>query len=838
MQLGFLGRRTAILMALALGGGCAQAVTAPARPVAKVPRPSAPPFTPPAIVACPLGKAPVVWLPGAEQLLSYCDNLLELRDLSGAVLAQRLLATPTAWQDRLQRVAISPDGSRLAIAFYGHVELRELPSLDLLWLGDIEPNSALGFSTDGRQLHVGYGTTLRAFAVADGQRVEPAARAVAKRWQESYALNADASLAFALEEPKLTVWDPKKDVELQSFELPKGVYGPPRWIGSFLALRFSKESLLVDARNPQRRFTLKGDSPLDMVEVSKDGTRVRAYRNGDLLEWRLGEAEPDVLGAADPDRTWLGPAGVRVETRRESVTVWRQSATGERVAQRVWAHPSLVEFGAAGEVAMDDSLQPRLLMLSPNSAPRAAALAEGERPKLLAFEPAGGRFVTATGNKLRVYRRPALDVQQTIELPFAPAALVWRAEAPELLAADTEKLYSVALAGGKVAALDDFSKVKRIAVSPDGKTAAIAGLRQGSNDLAVLTKAGAEHQPLNSQLRDLRFSADGKLLWAIEQNSLLTVQLSLPTSATERATRKPMKTDGCAAHLTPTGAVFCGGDRLRFSNEVGDLVPELEPVALQPAWSAQGLSLSSEARQAAAALVSFPAGTAVAPPKPKTPPKPPEMPELPLVSGSVRAWATNADRSVLATLDGNSAVNTFSTTGGLRARLSESALTLIGSEDASQVVVVAKDARSLTVWNTQTWQPHVELPVPERIAQLALSKDGSRVAVLDDNGALQVVFADRSVHRYALRTDMGVRGLAFDPSGAYLALGGLPLRIVRLSDGVMLYGYAANVETKEPAVFAWVSEKGAFAGERRVLLNLAALPAQPSPDLLQTFFGP
>jgi hypothetical protein len=61
---------------------------------------------------------------------------------------------------------------------------------------------------------------------------------------------------------------------------------------------------------------------------------------------------------------------------------------------------------------------------------------------------------------------------------------------------------------------------------------------------------------------------------------------------------------------------------------------------------------------------------------------------------------------------------------------------------------------------------------------------------------------------------------------------------VRLSDGVVLYGYAANVETKDPAILAWVSENGAFAGDRRALLNVAGLPAQSTPDLLQTFFGP
>jgi WD40-like Beta Propeller Repeat len=833
MQLGFLGRRTVFLMAFALAG-CAQAATTPVAPVAKVARPSPPAFTPPAIVACPLGKAPVVWLPGAEQLISYCDNMLELRDLNGAVLAQRRLSTPAAWQDRLQSVVISPDGSRLAIASYRHVEVRKLPSLDVLWSAHVEP-TGLGFSTDGRQLSVGEST----LTVIDGQRVEPAPRGVAKRWQGSLSLNADDSLAFQVdEESKVTVWDPKKDVLLQSFELPKGVYGPPRWVGSYLALRLAKENLLIDARNPQRRFALKGDSLPDTAALSKDATRLRAYQEGDLVEWRLGDAEPVVLSAASPERTWLGPASIRVDTRRQSVTVWRQSSTGERVAQRVWAHPSLVEFGAAGEVVMDDSLQSRLLVLGGTAAPRAVALTEGERPNLLAVEPGGGRFVSATGNKLRVYRQPALDVQQTIEVPFAPAALAWRAEPPELLVADAEKLYSVALAGGKVAALEDFSNVKRIAVSLDGKTAAIAGVRQGNNDLAVLTKAGSEHHRLNSALRDLRFSPDGKLLWAIEQKSLLTVQLLPPTSAAERVARKNLQGDACDTRLTPTGEVFCSGQRLRFANEKGELVPEPDPVPLAPAWSAQGLTLTSDARRAATALVSFPAGTAVALPTPKAPPKPSEMPHLPLVSGSVRAWVVNADRSVLATLDGNSAVNTFSTSGGLRARLSESALTLIGSEDASHMVVVAADARSLTVWNTQTWQPRVELPVPERIGQVAVSKDGTRVAVLDDSGALQVVFADRSLHRYALRTDMGVRGLAFDPSGEYLALGGLPLRIVRLSDGMVLYGYAANVETKDPAVLAWVSEKGAFAGERRALPNVAALPAQPTPDLLQTFFGP
>lgn len=825
-------------MAVALGSGCTRAATAPVVPVAKVARAAAPVFAPTAISACPLGKAPVVWLPGAEQLLAYCDNVLELRDLGGSVLWQRLLSTPAAWKDRIQRLAISPDGSRVAIAFYHHVEARKLPSFDLLWSADVSPGSLLAFSADGRQLRVGEDLATFALSVADGQRVEPALPSVAKRWQESYARNADDTLAFQIEESKLTVWDPKKDVALQSFELPKSVYGSPVWIGPYLGFRLSKDCLLVDARDPQRRFTLKGDSPLDQVALSKDGTRLRSYREGDLVEWRLGDAEPIVVSAASPDQVWLGPEGLRAETRRQSVTVWRKNAAGERVAQRVWAHPSWLEWGKAGEVVLSDSLQPRLLVLGTAGAPREIALADGERPSLLAFEPAGGRFVTATGNKLSVYRQPTLDVQQTLELPFAPSSVAWRAESPELLVADSEKLYSVALAGGKVAAIDDFSQVKRIAVSPDGKVVAVAGLRQGSSDVTLLTRAGSEHQPLNSALRDLRFSADGKVLWALEQNSLLTVQLLLPASASERSSRKPVKSDYCQGRLAPTGEVFCVRERLRFANEAGELVPEPEPAALQPTWSAQGLTLTSEASRAEPFLVTFPAGAATLPPKPKTPPKPPEMPQVPLVSGDVRAWAVNADRSVLATLDGNSAVNTFSTTGGLRARLAESALALTSSEDASHLVVVAADARSLTLWNTQTWQPRVELPVTTRINQLAVSKDGARLAVLDDSGALQVVFADRSLHRYALRTDMGVRGLAFDPSGEYLALGGLPLRIVRLTDGAVLYGYTASVETKDPVLVAWVTEKGAFAGERRALPSTLALPDQQTPELLQTFFAP
>lgn len=834
MQLGFLGRRTWLLLTIALGGGCARAVTPSVAPVAKVAQPPAPVFVPPAISGCSLGQSAVVWLPGAEQLVSYCNDMLEVRDLSGAVLAQRLISTPAGWKDRLQRVAVSPDGTRLAVALYRSVELRKLPSLDVVWSADIAPSSLLGFSTDGRQLRVGEG----ALSVSDGQRVELGPPAVAKRWQSSPNLNVDDTLAFQVEEDsKVTIWDPKKDLQLQSFELPKGVYGAPSWVGSYLALRFSKENVLVDARSPQRRFTLKGDSVLSVVELTKDGTRLRGHQEGDLVEWRLGDAEPVVLAAGRPDRIWLGPEDLRVETRRQSVTVWRRSAAGQRVAQRIWGRPSLVEFGPADEVVMDDMLQSRLLVLGAHAAPRAVALAEGERPELVAFEPAGGRFVAAIGNKLRVYRQPTLEVQQTIELPFAPVALGWRSQAPELLVAETEKLYSVALGGGKVTALEGFSNVKDIAVSSDGKSTAIAGSRQGSHDLSVLSAAGVEHQPLNSALLDLRFSGDGNLLWALEAKSLLTVKLSLPTSSGERVTRKNLPDERCASRLLPTGAVYCMAERLRFANEKGELLPEPEPVRVLPVWSAQGLTLTPEARGAAPALVSFPVGTVVAPVAPKTPPKPPEMPQPPLVSGGVNAWAVNADRTVLGTLDGNWAVNTFSTTGGLRARLAESALALISSEDANRWLVVAADSRSLTVWNTQTWERFAEVSIPGRIAQVALTKDGARVAVFDDTGSLQVLFADRSLHRYSLRTDIGAQGLAFDPSGEYLALGGLPLRIVRLSDGAVLYGYAANIETKDPAVFAWVSEKGAFAGERRVLSDLPGLPAQSTPGLLQSFFG-
>jgi hypothetical protein len=835
MQFGVLGWRSLVLLAVALGGGCARA---PAIPVAAVARPSAPVFIPPAISACPLGKAPVVWLPGAEQLLAYCDNMLELRDaVSGAVLAQRLAIRPSTWRDSIQRVGLSPDGTRLALASYGSVEMRELPGLTLLWSAAVSANS-LRFSTDSRQIRVDDGATTLAFSVADGQRVEPTAPSVAKRWQGSFGLNEDDTLAFEIVESKLTVWDPKKDVALLSFEMPKGFYGPPVWVGHYLGFRLSEECLLVDAREPQRRFSLKGASSLEQVALSRDEARLRSSQQGELLEWRLGEAVPAVLGAPSPDRIWLGPRGIRAEARSDALTVWRQTAAGERVAQRAWVRPAWVEFGPAGEVVAGDLSRPRLLVLGAASAAREIPLAAGEKASLAAFEPAGSRFVAAAGRKLRVYRQPTLDVQQTIELPFEPALLAWRAESPELLVADAERLYGVALAGGKVTPLEGFANVKRIAVSPDGTGVAIAALRDGKPELTLRSRTGLEHAELTSALEDLRFSPDGKALWALQEHTLLTLRLPLSKGAVERSERRPIAGKGWVTHLAPTGEVYCMGERLRLANENGDLLPEPFPVALQPAWSEQGLVLTSDARQLAPTLISFPAGAAVAQPPPKTPQELPPMPRAPLVSGAVRAWAVNAERSVLATLDGNSTVNTFSTSGGLGKRLSESASALIRSEDASSLLVVAGDARSLTLWNTQTWQPRIELRVAERIDQVAVSKDGARVAVLDDHGTLQVVFADRSLHRYALRPDMGVRGLVFEPSGQYLVLGGLPLRIVRLTDGVLLYGYTASLEAKEPAVVAWVSEKGLVAGDRRALPNPTALRGQQSPELLQSFFTP
>jgi hypothetical protein len=163
------------------------------------------------------------------------------------------------------------------------------------------------------------------------------------------------------------------------------------------------------------------------------------------------------------------------------------------------------------------------------------------------------------------------------------------------------------------------------------------------------------------------------------------------------------------------------------------------------------------------------------------------------------------------------------------------------------LAIVAADERSLTLWDTQTWRARVEVPVIPRISQVALSKDGARVAVLSD-GNLQVVFADRSLRRYGLRQDMSIRGLAFDPSGEYLALGGLPFRILRLADGAVLYGYAAIVQAQDPITLAWVSESGAVDGDLRVLRalsfpssGLAALGAAPlekqrTPRMLDAFF--
>ena len=836
MQLSVLGRRTLVLLSAALAG-CTQAALAPV--ASPAPLAAAPTVTPVAVSACP-PESEIVWLPGAEQLLTYCGATLELRDAaSGLVCAQRIMGKPGGWRAPIWGAVVSPDGSRVAVSFNDHVEVRALPTLNVLWSADVQAR-LIGFSADGQQLRLDGGATTIAFSAASGQRVPFVAPGLAKRWQDSPGLNADGTLAFESLAAGLTVWDALKDVALQSFERPDlAPTAPPTWVGPYLDFQVLKGHVLVDARDAKRRFTLTGQASLRRAALSKDGTRLRTWELGELLEWRLGESTPAVLATNRPMQVWLGPAGVRVESIKGALTVRRETAAGERAVRRYWATPSLVEFGPRGEIVARDDSQPRLLLLDAASSEQDILLDPTPAPPLVAFEPSGARFALAAAGLLRVYGERTAKVEQTIRLPFTPTALAWRAVPPELLLADAERLYGVALGTDKLTPFADIADVLRVAVSPQGQAIAVVALHDGKSELTLMTKAGTEYQPLTDALRDMRFSADGKALWVLQEDLLLTLHFPSSTGAAAAAERRSLKTRGYQPRLTPDGTVYCMADRLRFENASGELVPEPEPVRLQPTWPAQGLTLTSEATRPPPMLVAFPAGTALAQPAPRTPPQAAAIPELPLVSGDVRAWVLNADRSVLSTLDGAATVNTFSTSGGLRARLSETASALLGSEDASSLVIVAGDARSLTLWDTHTWQPRFELPVVEGISDVAVSKDGARVAALNGHGAIDVVFADRSLRRYELRPDMATRGLAFDPSGQYLALGGLPLRILRLTDGAVLYGYAATVEAKDPIVLAWVSERGAVAGDLRVLRSLPfAGPGQQTPQLLESFFEP
>jgi hypothetical protein len=852
MQLGVLWLT---LLLVGLVAGCAAPAPTPLSASRSSSRP--PPqrdFTPTAVAACPPTFRNSVWLPGAQQLLSYCNTLLELKDAkSGQVRGQKLVSTPGGPDDRIQGVVVSPHGERAALRFNAHVEVRELPSLDLSWSVEAR-TTKLGFSSDGRQLHSDAGAGLSAWASADGRPIASAAPRLAERWQGSLTLNADHTLAFGVEGNKLTLWDPQSDVALRTFEVPKGSRGAPFWVGPFLAFSASDEHWLVDSRDPKRRFSVNGASCLAEAGLSTDETRLRVACDGEVLEWRLGEPWPTVLGAGRPRQVWLGTAGMRVEVSDAAFTVWRPTAAGELVARHTWARPALVELGPAGEVLAVDTLRPRLLLIEAASAAREISLAPSEEPERLAFEPGGGRFVTATRTKLQVYREPSLEVQKAIELPFVPASLGWRAEAPELLVTDARgQLYGVALGDGRATPIEAFPHVERVAVSADGKQVALETLRAGQRLIRLLGAVGTQRSLAIDALQDLRFSPDSKSLWVLEESALLT----LPIGAAEPTERKPIKSGHCAARITPEGEVYCRGERLRVLRASGELLPEPEPLSLEPHWSTQGLTLTPTATRLLPVVVTLPAGTLVA--ERARPPKPEPRPEIPLISGDVRAWTLNADRSVLAVLDGNATVNTFSMRGGLLARLAESGRALIGSEDGSSLAVVAANARGVTVWDTRTWQARFELPVASGISALALTPNGARAAVLDQAGTLQVVLADRSLRRYELRRDMAVRGLALDPSGQYVALGGLPLRIVRLADGAVLYGYAAAVarETRkdtsspeETIALAWVSETGAVADELRVLgalalpspndagasLTDAAFARKQAPELLTRFF--
>ncbi len=412
------------------------------------------------------------WGPGGQLALGREDGALELRDRDGALLHTAAAGggvTALAFDDRGALAVASADGL-LTLWTPGQ-------GAALLASGVASATSLL-FSPDGRYLA----------AAADGALV---------------ILDREGTprLSLALEAAPALRFDERG--ELWVIEEPAGVRIADPESGAV-------RSWPLPAEAAARREAFAAITPprLRPGVRSEDG-RVEAALNQGRLEVRLGSLERLLLvdGVRRPAGLLLGPDGALVAHFPErGCAIW-DLALGE---PRAWLPPlqeppALLPNGA-------------LLGLQQTGELSAWALADGAHITTLGTPLAGwllsregGWLATADGQRVRTW-----DLETLAPLAAVDAPGVQRLEASAggrwLLVEGREGLALDPRTGRPLPQLEGASP-GALELSPDGATLAFArGDRPALMDLA--TGAVREGTPAPGPLQRLRFSSDGRSLWA------------------------------------------------------------------------------------------------------------------------------------------------------------------------------------------------------------------------------------------------------------------------------------------------------------------------------------
>lgn len=449
-----------------------------------------------------------------EDLLLYGNEAEELVLVELATGAERA-RIPLG--SRAHEIRLDPAGERVALALEsGRIELRR--AADAALLGALQtpaPVYTIDFLPDGRRILSGSAdSTLRLWDVEKGEllleRVAHQAEVVHVRaspdgrWWTSYAWDETAIL-----------WD------AQSGEgLLRASARPLEFSDDGKRLGFSTSSgygrwRLAGGEALAEHFGHRGKSPTG-IDVSPDGALLASSGPDGVLLRRLADGgglvdlggeevrgvrfAPDGAllvahgivgllrfeGAAGPARTLLAGRCTSLDLPRDGAWIAAVLDGGlvvldERGRERARGAlpPSPHRLAASGDgrwLACGNWQGVGAWLLDPASGALLRDLAPGERGVELAFDPAGGRLVLATGREYRVLRAPGFELEWTIprelELAARPGTSVFAPDGRTLALSLTHRRIGLvdATSGQLLARLEpaDPQPLSELRFSPDG----------------------------------------------------------------------------------------------------------------------------------------------------------------------------------------------------------------------------------------------------------------------------------------------------------------------------------------------------------------------------------
>jgi WD40 repeat protein len=441
--------------------------------------------------------------------------------------------------DNVQRVAVSPDGTRLASAGSEAAVLWDAATGRRVLTLPGQLSDAVAFSPDGSRVAVStFNDTVTVWDARSGKVVSTLGKQAHALSEETVAFSPDGKrLALAGSDNAVKVWDVdtgRRALTLDADDLCHGVAFSPD--GKRLASSSKGAVLVWDMESGKVVLTCRGHGKwVNGVAFSPDGTRlasagedrtVRVWDAAGGKELFACKGHTDAVRAVafSPDGRRLASASAD-----RTVKVWDPATGKEEVTLR--GHTDAVTgvvFTPDGSRLVSGSRDGTVRVWAP-AAQEARTLRYGQDVTGVAFSP-DGRRVAAGGADRAVKVWDAATGKEELNLTGATDRVECVAFSPDgrrLAAGGRDRAVRLwdAQTGGEASVWQEAAYVERVAFSPDGQTLA-TGSGAWAHNGRVKLRAAATGKELRTfpvegpveYVHGLAFSPDGRHLAAALDN--------------------------------------------------------------------------------------------------------------------------------------------------------------------------------------------------------------------------------------------------------------------------------------------------------------------------------